>query len=74
MRRVIACVLAGCGGSGPAPEPIEIGFLAPLTGDIPALGRDLTDASNLALEEMNIAGGVLENREIRLKVYYTTPR
>jgi len=71
MRRVIACVLAGCGGSGPAPEPIEIGFLAPLTGDIAAFGRDLTDASNLALEEINNAGGVLENREIRLKVYDT---
>ena len=65
-----AVVLVAC-GSDPPPEPIEIGFLAPLTGDIAAFGRDLTDASNLALEEINKAGGVLDGREIRLVVQDT---
>src|SRR5688572_30143091 len=65
-------VLVACsGGGGGDPEPIELGFLAPLTGDIAAFGRDLVDASNLALEEINDGGGVLGGREIRLEVYDT---
>jgi branched-chain amino acid transport system substrate-binding protein len=70
MKRVLVVFLAAC-HSTPPPQPITIGFLAPLTGDIAAFGRDLTDASNLALEEINSGGGVIGGRELRLTVYDT---
>jgi branched-chain amino acid transport system substrate-binding protein len=64
-------LLVACGDDGGTTEPIAIGFLSPLTGDIAAFGRDLTDASNLALEEINNDGGVLSGRNLRLVVYDT---
>lgn len=66
-----AALATGCGGDDPPPQPITIGFLAPLTGDIAAFGRDLTDASNLALEEINTAGGVRGGRQLKLNVQDT---
>jgi branched-chain amino acid transport system substrate-binding protein len=75
VRASLCCfavaLFAACGDDGGTTEPIAIGFLSPLTGDIAAFGRDLTDASNLALEEINNDGGVLSGREIRLVVYDT---
>jgi branched-chain amino acid transport system substrate-binding protein len=68
---IIAFALTACGGDDPPPEPVAIGFLAPLTGDIAAFGRDLSDATNLALEEINNGGGVIDGREIRIIVHDT---
>ncbi len=68
---VIVAIVAGCGEEARPLTPIEIGFLAPQTGDLAAFGRDLTDASSLALEEINDDGGVLGGRELRLEVIDT---
>jgi branched-chain amino acid transport system substrate-binding protein len=66
-----ALCLAACSSDEPALDPVSLGFLAPLTGDIAAFGRDLVDATNLALEEINSNGGVLGGRELRMIVYDT---
>jgi branched-chain amino acid transport system substrate-binding protein len=55
---------------GPPPPPanaIEIGSLVALTGDLAGTGKDNTDAANLAVEQINAAGGVLE-RPLKLLV------
>jgi len=54
---------AGCAGSQPNnqtqnKEPIKIGFIGPLTGDIANLGEIVRDAVQLAENEINAAGGV----------------
>lgn len=39
-------------------QPIKIGWLGPLTGDSASIGQDALKASQLAVEEINSAGGV----------------
>jgi len=39
-------------------EPIRIGFIAPLTGDVAAYGGDEKKAAELAVEEINNGGGI----------------
>jgi branched-chain amino acid transport system substrate-binding protein len=53
---VAACVLAG---SAPANAQIKIGFQAPLTGFAATDGKSAKIAADMAIEEINNAGGVL---------------
>ena len=39
--------------------PIRIGLLAPLTGFAPDLGRDVKIGAEIAVEQLNKAGGVM---------------
>ncbi|MBD2256564.1 ABC transporter substrate-binding protein [Pseudanabaena sp. FACHB-2040] len=48
-------------------EAIEIGALMPLTGDLQAYGESAMNGINLAIEEINAAGGVL-GRPIKLAI------
>ncbi len=48
-------------------EPIKIGFIGPLTGDAAAYGADTASAAQIALKEINTAGGV-NGRQIELIV------
>jgi branched-chain amino acid transport system substrate-binding protein len=48
-------------------EAIEIGALMPLTGDLQAYGESAMNGINLAIEEINAAGGVL-GRPIQLAI------
>jgi len=48
-------------------ETIDIGSLVALSGDLQGTGQDNTDAANLAVEQINSAGGVL-GRPVRLLV------
>jgi ABC-type branched-subunit amino acid transport system substrate-binding protein len=67
----LAVILTGCGGdsdSGSAEKrgqpqgPINIGVLLPLSGDNANIGADLLNATHLASDEINAAGGVLGRR------------
>ncbi len=51
----------GEGGGGPIAgvEPLTIGVLAPLTGDLASRGPAVVNAAQLAVDEINDAGGVL---------------
>ena len=49
------------GGDNPEKprEPIKIGVLLPLSGDVASSGTDMLNAAKLAADELNAAGGVL---------------
>ncbi len=53
---------------GAAQEPVRIGFFGPLTGPVAADGVSARHAVELALQEVNAAGGVL-GRRVELVVY-----
>jgi branched-chain amino acid transport system substrate-binding protein len=67
---VLACVLTpACKSdpvSGPS-EPIEVGTLSSVSGDLASLGVDFNDATTLAIAEINDSGGVLD-RKLKLVV------
>ncbi len=67
---MLAVPLAGCSadeepgdGSGSS-EPIVIGGLAPLTGDVSQYGIAVRNAIEMAVEDINEAGGILGGRQI----------
>lgn len=51
-------LLAACGG---AEDEIRIGLIAELSGDIPDVGVSCRQAAELAVEEINAAGGIALN-------------
>ena len=66
----VGCGDDGAGGDGAGDDggrPFRIGMIAPLTGNYEQLGRDHKKAVELAVEEINTAGGVL-GRRIELQV------
>jgi len=54
--------LVACAPAQQAPEvqdgPIKIGFVGPLTGDVSFIGQQTLSAVELAVEEVNTAGGI----------------
>jgi branched-chain amino acid transport system substrate-binding protein len=59
---VVALALAGCGGgsSGTSDSgPIKVGLIVSLTGNYTPLGSEDRNAVNLAVKQINDAGGVL---------------
>lgn len=44
------------------PQVLEIGTLTSVSGDLASLGLEFTDATSLAVEDINNAGGVLDRR------------
>ncbi len=66
---VVALMGAGCAKQSGSPVdssaaavipegPIKLGFVGPLTGDAATLGQDALAAAQIAVEEVNAAGGV----------------
>jgi len=54
---IVLSSLAACGG--PAEEDtIKIGVIASITGSIPLVGKSTVDAANMAVKEVNDAGGL----------------
>ncbi len=51
-----------------AAEPIKIGFFAPLTGPAAADGKSVRQAAELAVDQLNDAGGI-NGRPLKLIVY-----
>jgi len=49
--------LASCGGAA-TQETIKIGVIASVTGNIPLVGKSTVDAANMAVQEVNDAGGL----------------
>jgi branched-chain amino acid transport system substrate-binding protein len=49
-------VMPGCGPK-PAPPDIKIGLIVEATGDIPAVGASCKNAAQMAVSEINAAGG-----------------
>ncbi len=63
-------LLISCAPKKPAEQTttaIKVGVLAPLTGNISAYGQDQVNAVNMAVEEINAAGGIL-GRKLTVQV------
>lgn len=57
--------LAGCRGAGGGGNTIKIGVIAPMTGDVKTFGDSTLKGVQLAVEEWNAKGGVL-NKKIEI--------
>src|SRR5215510_11947927 len=62
-----ALLATGCGGDDKqeTKTPVDFGLLTALSGDLAGLGAEYTDATKLALAEINQSGGVL-GRKVRI--------
>ncbi|HUS66835.1 MAG TPA: ABC transporter substrate-binding protein, partial [Kofleriaceae bacterium] len=56
--------LAACGGDDDGGDPVELGVVAPLDGELAFFGRAFPDAISLAMTEINDAGGVAGGRAL----------
>lgn len=63
---VVAGLAAGCGSADPAPPPILLGILTPMTGDLAVYGESVHAGTILAVDEINQAGGI-DGRLIQLE-------
>lgn len=52
-------------------EPVRLGILNPTTGQLGSLGPSWEDASRLAAEQINSAGGLFDGRPLELTFYDT---
>ena len=53
----VMMMVSACGGAG-GTSTIKVGVVAELTGDIPAVGASCKNASEMAVKEINDAGGL----------------
>jgi branched-chain amino acid transport system substrate-binding protein len=60
-----ATFLSGC---GKVPDTIKIGVAQPLSGPLGALGQDLLNGVNLAVEELNKGGYTVDGKRVTLEV------
>lgn len=63
ISRVVAfcgvlAMLAACGEKAASPDTLKIGAIVELTGELPAVGASSRNAAEMAVEEINAAGGV----------------
>lgn len=68
--RLVAALaaVAACGEPEPPKEPVTLGLLMPVTGDLAARGRYFIDAALLVAEQVNAGGGMLGGRELIVSV------
>jgi branched-chain amino acid transport system substrate-binding protein len=64
IAMVLALALTGCGGGGS--DEIKIGSVMPITGAHASFGNSSVEAIELAFEEINEAGGVLDGQMLKL--------
>lgn len=55
---IVATLFSGCSTAKVEKEPIKIGFIGPLTGTNAKPGKSMRQGMELAIEEINKAGGV----------------
>ena len=70
MRVVVVVLTVCCAGCPTRPatpiEPIKLGVLMPLSGDLQGLGPSWEDAARLAAEDVNAGGGLFDGRPLEL--------
>lgn len=71
MFTFVACGSSDADGdNGDGAETIKIGAFGPLTGEVAAYGTAMVDSAQLAVDEINAAGGI-DGKMIELMVYDT---
>ncbi|MCJ9711513.1 ABC transporter substrate-binding protein, partial [Bordetella hinzii] len=70
MRKTLAALLAATALAGPAQaaDPLKIGTILSTTGPAAFLGEDMKDGMEIAIDEINAAGGI-QGRKIEWKFY-----
>jgi branched-chain amino acid transport system substrate-binding protein len=72
LRILASCTAALCGvlvmGCDSAPSVIKIGVAQPISGNLSALGQDLVNGVNLAVEELNKEGFRFKGKVVKLEV------
>lgn len=63
----LALVAGACGGDNASDEPITIGIVADLTGGFATYGTSLSRSAQLAVQEINAAGGI-DGRQVEVIV------
>jgi branched-chain amino acid transport system substrate-binding protein len=58
MLALVSLLLTSCAGGGGGANTIPVGVVAELTGDIPAVGASCKNAAEMAVKEVNDAGGL----------------
>ncbi|MGC8786761.1 MAG: ABC transporter substrate-binding protein [Anaerolineae bacterium] len=62
INALLSCRPAPAATPTPPPKVIKVGVLSPLTGVIAAYGQDQVNGVNMAVEEINAAGGLLGHK------------
>ena len=65
---IISLTLAGLSGCNRMPDTIKIGVAQPLSGGIGALGKDLVNGVQLAVDELNKAGFTVDGKLVTLEM------
>lgn len=65
LALALALVAAACGGDDADEEPIKIGIIADLTGGFATYGTSLARSAELAVNEINEAGGI-DGRQVEV--------
>ncbi|MBW2465363.1 MAG: ABC transporter substrate-binding protein [Deltaproteobacteria bacterium] len=60
--------LLGCNDYGETPEPVRVGVVTSITGELVSFGAGQVNTAELAQQEVNAAGGVLPGRELDLLI------
>ncbi len=70
IATIIGVSLAACGGDsgGGGQDVIKVALVVPFTGGLAALGREWRQAAQLAVNEVNAAGGPLEGKNLEVVV------
>jgi branched-chain amino acid transport system substrate-binding protein len=69
LLTVVSLILAACGPAG-APATIKVGVVAELTGDIPAVGASCKNAAEMAVKEINDAGGLeIAGKKVKVELF-----
>lgn len=55
---VVSLLLSACGGASGGGDVIKVGGIGELTGDIPAVGASFKNAAEMAVADINNAGGL----------------
>ncbi|VWX63863.1 Leucine-, isoleucine-, valine-, threonine-, and alanine-binding protein [Burkholderiales bacterium 8X] len=63
-----AIALLGLQACSPVPPVIKIGVAQPLTGPVAALGRDMLQGAQLAVDELNAQGISVDGHRVQLKI------
>lgn len=72
VAALLAAVVALACQPPPDPiEPVKIGVLNPMSGDLGSLGPNWENASRLAVEQINSAGGLFDGRPLELLFFDT---
>jgi len=67
---VLTMTLSACGGAGGQAQTVKVGVVAELTGDIPAVGASCKNAAEMAVQEINDAGGLeIGGQKYKVELY-----